>query len=72
MDTATVGDISGNWDRDGHSMRFEVNDLATNFGAEVIGLDLSENLTEEDFTTVQDLYFERVVVVFRGQTLTPS
>ena len=53
-------------------MRFEVNDLATNFGAEVIGLDLSENLTEEDFTTVRDLYFERAVVVFRGQTLTPS
>ena len=53
-------------------MRFEVNDLATNFGAEVIGLNLSENLTEEDFTTVRDLYFERAVVVFRGQTLTPS
>ena len=53
-------------------MRFEVNDLATKFGAEVIGLDLSENLTEEDFTTVRDLYFERAVVVFRGQTLTPS
>ena len=53
-------------------MRFEVNDLTTNFGAEVIGLDLSENLTEEDFTTVRNLYFERAVVVFRGQTLTPS
>ena len=53
-------------------MRFEVNHLATNFGAEVIGLNLSENLTEEDFTTVRDLYFERAVVVFRGQTLTPS
>ena len=53
-------------------MRFEVNNLADNFGAEVIGLDLSENLAEEDFTTVRDLYFERAVVVFRGQTLTPS
>ena len=53
-------------------MRFEVNNLADNFGAEVIGLDLSENLDEEDFTTVRDLYFERAVVVFRGQTLTPS
>ncbi len=53
-------------------MRFEVNDLATNFGAEVIGLDLSENLTEGNFSTVRDLYFERAVVVFRGQTLTPS
>ena len=53
-------------------MKFEVNQLNNDFGAEVVGLDLSEKLTEEDFATVRNLYFERAVVVFRGQTLTPS
>ena len=39
-------------------MKFEVNKLTNDFGSEVVGLDLSKSLAEEDFATVKNLYFD--------------
>ncbi len=41
-------------------------------GAEISGVDLSQELDEETFAAISDAFFEHQVVVFRGQRLTPS
>ena len=53
-------------------MAYEIHPLSEGFGAEVIGLDLSGELTEEDFARVRDLFFEKSVVVYRDQDLAPE
>ena len=45
---------------------------AAPLGAEISGLDLSEPLDEATFRSVEQLFHERGVVVFRGQRLTPE
>ena len=41
-------------------------------GAEITGLDLSQPMDETTFQTVENLFHDRGVVVFRGQSLTPE
>lgn len=53
-------------------MDFEIRPLSEDFGAEVIGLDLGQALSIEDFDTVRRAWFEAGVIVFRDQNLTPE
>ncbi|NQV54768.1 MAG: TauD/TfdA family dioxygenase [Rhodospirillales bacterium] len=53
-------------------MRFEVTSLSPGFGGEITGLDLSQPLTRDEFEEVKKIYFEKEVVVFRDQNLTPG
>ncbi len=53
-------------------MDFEIRPLSEGFGAEVIGLDLGQTLSDDDFETVRRAWFEAGVIVFRDQKLTPE
>ncbi len=53
-------------------MDFEIRPLSEDFGAEVIGLDLGRTLSDDDFETVRQAWFEAGVIVFRDQKLTPE
>ncbi len=53
-------------------MDFEIRPLTDGFGAEVIGLDLARSLSDDDFETVRDAWFEAGVIVFRDQDLKPE
>ena len=53
-------------------MSFEIRPLSDGFGAEVIGLDLDQTLSDEDFETVRRAWFEAGVMVFRDQELSPE
>ena len=53
-------------------MNFEIKPLSEGFGAEVIGLDLGQTLSDDDFETVRRAWFEAGVIVFRDQKLTPE
>lgn len=53
-------------------MDFEIRPLSEDFGAEVIGLDLGQALSIEDFDTVRQAWFEAGIIVFRDQNLTPE
>ncbi|HYL24732.1 MAG TPA: TauD/TfdA family dioxygenase [Burkholderiales bacterium] len=45
---------------------------AKRLGAEIDGVDLSRSLDDATFARISAAFFEHEVVVFRGQTLTPS
>jgi len=53
-------------------MNFEIRPLSDGFGAEVIGLDLDQTLSDEDFETVRRAWFGAGVMVFRDQELSPE
>ena len=53
-------------------MSFEIRPLSDGFGAEVIGLDLGQRLSGDDFETVRRAWFDSGVIVFRDQDLTPE
>ena len=53
-------------------MSFEVNRLGDRFAAEIVGIDLSRPLSEDEFAAVRDAWFDAGVVVFRDQRLTPA
>ncbi len=53
-------------------MDFEIRPLSEDFGTEVIGLDLGRTLSDDDFETVRQAWFEAGIMVFRDQNLTPE
>lgn len=53
-------------------MAFEVNRLGDRFAAEIVGIDLSQPLSDDDFAAVRDAWFDAGVVVFRDQRLAPA
>ena len=53
-------------------MSYELRPLSEHFGVEVVGLDLSRPLDERTFAALRDAWFERTVMVVRGQTLSPA
>ena len=46
--------------------------LSTHTGTEVRNLDLSQNIPAQQLLTLQDLFSQRSVLVFRGQSLQPA
>ena len=53
-------------------MAFEVNRLGDRFAAEIVGVDLSQPLSDDAFAGVRDAWFDAGVVVFRDQSLAPA
>ena len=53
-------------------MEFELRPLSEHFGVEVIGLDLDAPLAPRDFDAIRRAWFERAVIVFRDQELSPA
>ncbi|HJN50481.1 MAG: TauD/TfdA family dioxygenase [Pseudomonadales bacterium] len=53
-----------------HSMSIQIKPLTPHIGAEVSGVDLSEDLTNEQFATIREAYLDRMVLVLRDQHLT--
>jgi len=51
---------------------FEVRPLAGNVGAEIVGLDLTRPLGDEDFARVHRAHLDYHVVIFRDQRITPA
>lgn len=51
---------------------FDIRPLGGAFGAEVLGLDLSQPLHDDDFARVHAAHLAHHVVVFRGQRITPA
>jgi taurine dioxygenase len=51
---------------------FEIRPLSGQVGAEILGLDLCQPLTDEDFARVHRAHLEHHVVVFRDQRITPQ
>ena len=52
--------------------RMRVRPLAAPFGAEIAGVDLSAPLDDATFEAVRRTYFEKSIIVFHGQRLTPE
>lgn len=48
----------------------EIRKLNPNIGAEVLGIDLRENLSNETIAELKQLWLDHLVLLFRGQTLT--
>lgn len=54
------------------SARFEIRPFDAPLGAEIVGLDLAEPLSAEDFARIHRAHLDYHVVVFRGQRITPA
>jgi taurine dioxygenase len=52
--------------------QLSIRPLATPFGAEIAGVDLSKPLDDATFARIRDAYFERSIIVFHDQRLTPA
>ena len=50
-------------------MEISIKNLNATLGAEVIGIDLSKPVARDDVKTIEDVWSERLVVVFHGQKL---
>ena len=53
-------------------MTIETHPIMNNFGVEVVGIDLSEELSSAVFSEIRELYFEHSLLLFRGQDLNPE
>ena len=53
-------------------MAIEIQPLSSALGAEIIGLDISKPLDPETFAKVHQAHLDHLVVIFRGQDLTPQ
>ena len=51
---------------------FEVRKLAGNIGAEILGIDLSQDLSEATVAAIRKIWLENLVIFFRDQTLPPD
>lgn len=58
--------------RTSRSGDFEVHPLAAPLGAEILGLDLRQPLSEDDFARLHSAHLEHHVLVFRDQHITPA
>lgn len=56
----------------GAQQAFEIRPLAGNVGAEIIGLDLSLPVNDQDFARIHRAHLDYHVVVFRGLHITPQ
>lgn len=56
----------------GQAGTFEIRPLDAPLGAEIVGLDLSEPLSAEDFARIHRAHLDYHVVVFRDQRITPA
>lgn len=54
------------------AQNFEVNAIPGSFVAEVIGLDLSKPISEEDFNVIHRAHLKHHVLVFKNQEITPA
>ncbi|ASI69256.1 taurine dioxygenase [Diaphorobacter nitroreducens] len=54
------------------SQEFEIRRLPAPLGAEVLGLDLAQPLSDADFDRILRAHWEHVVLVFRNQRITPA
>ncbi|WP_457323354.1 TauD/TfdA dioxygenase family protein, partial [Roseateles sp. P5_E11] len=52
--------------------RVEIRPLPDSFAAEVVGLDLSQPLADEDFRRIHRAHLDHHVLVFRDQRITPE
>jgi taurine dioxygenase len=50
--------------------RIETRSLSQHTGAEILGVDLREQLSAEDIAEIWRVFVDRTVILFRGQTLT--
>jgi len=55
-----------------HAQRFQLRPLDAPFGAEVLGLDLSQPLPEPELTRLHRAHLDHHVLVFREQHITPD
>ncbi len=53
-------------------MTLKTRPLCKHFGAEVIGVDLSQSVPDPIFNEIMDLYFQHSVLLFRDQDLSPA
>ena len=53
-------------------MELALQPLAPTFGAEVIGIDLAEPVSDATFAAIRDALWDRGVLLFRGQNLSPG
>ena len=53
-------------------MSYQVNPLTEHMGAEVVGLKLHPNMSQDEIKQLENLILENKVVVFRDQLLTPE
>jgi taurine dioxygenase len=56
----------------GAQQAFEIRPLAGDVGAEIVGLDLSLPINDQDFARIHRAHLDYHVVVFRGQRITPQ
>ena len=53
-------------------MPFAVNPLGDRFAAEIVGVDLAQELSDDDFAALRAAWFEAGVAVFRDQRFSPA
>ena len=55
-----------------NAQTFEIRPLPGSVGAEIIGLDLSRPVNDEDFARIHRAHLDQHVVIFRDQRITPQ
>ena len=53
-------------------MGISINPLSNAIGSEILGADLSQPVSSEDFSAIDSAMKKSLVVVFRGQKLEPN
>ena len=53
-------------------MKFEITPLCGALGAEVHGIDLSQDMGPTNCSKIKDAFHENIVLLFREQCLTPA
>ena len=53
-------------------MNLQTQPIMSNFGVEVVNIDLSQPIPPELFSELRDQYFEHSLLLFRNQNLQPS
>ena len=53
-------------------MKLKLNPLCSALGAEVHGVDLSENYESSTMSAIKKAFHENIVLLFRKQSLTPA
>ena len=54
------------------SQSIEIKPISGSFGAEIIGLDLSKPISDEDFKIVHSAHLKHHVLIFKNQNITPA